>query len=50
MEGGNREGGWRGEWEIHDQVWGRTGEMARWPRKCKEIIIFKVQDGGLEHS
>jgi hypothetical protein len=28
MEGGNWEwGGWGGEWEVQDQVWGRTGAI-----------------------
>jgi hypothetical protein len=32
MEGGNWEGGtWGGDYRIQDQVWGRTGGMARWP-------------------
>jgi hypothetical protein len=28
-EGTEREAEWVGEWEVQDQVWGRTGEMAR---------------------
>jgi hypothetical protein len=30
--------GKEGEWEIQYQVWGRAGEMAKYPRKWKEIL------------